>query len=134
MQCEKKHSDYLGTAKGGIFPPFIFLNNKVFVLSLKEKSEIVMITPAWPTQPYYPIILTLSIDNRILITPMKNLLLSSEGEVHPLVKSQTLKLVACKVSGDEKSSRSFGANIRALGCSLVTRRSDSLQQLLEIVR
>lgn len=102
MQCEKRHSDYLGTAKGGIFSPFIFLNNKVFVLSLKEKSEIVMITPAWPTQPYYPIILTLSIDNIILITPMKNLLLSPQGEVHPLVKCQTLKLVACKVSGDEK--------------------------------
>lgn len=38
---------------------------------------------------------------------MKNLLLSPEGVVHPPVSSQTLKLVAWKVSGDKTSSRSF---------------------------
>lgn len=118
--------------RGYAFPPF-WLITRCLSKVLKEKSENVIITPAWQTQPYYPLLLTLSIDNPILLPPMKNLLLSPEGVVHPLVSSQTLKLVAWKVSGEKTSSRSFGANFRTLGCRLETRNSDSLQQLPETV-
>lgn len=60
-----------------------------------------MITPAFQTQPYYPLHLTFSIDNPVRLPLMKKLLLSLEGVVYPQVNSQSLKLVACKVLADE---------------------------------
>lgn len=92
--------------RGYAFPPFCLITRCLSKV-LKEKSEIVIITPAWQTQPYYPLLLTLSIDNPILLPPMKNLLLSPEGVVHPLVSNQTLKLVAWKVSGDKNKQQEF---------------------------
>ena len=92
--------------KGYVFPPFCLITRCLSKV-LKEKSEIVMITPAWQTQSYYPLLLTLSIDNPMLLPPMKNLLLSPEGKMHPLVQSQTFKLVAGKVSGNENKQQEF---------------------------
>ena len=96
--------------RGYAFPPFCLITRCLSKV-LKEKSEIVIITPAWQTQPYYPLLLTLSIDNPILLPPMKNLLLSPEGVVHPLVSNQTLKLVAWKVSGDKYKQQEFRSKL-----------------------
>jgi hypothetical protein len=92
--------------RGYVFLPFCLIT-RCLAKVLKEKSEIVIITPAWQTQPYYPLLLTLSIDNPMLLPLMRNLLLSPEGKMHPLVQSQTLKLVAWKVSRDENKQQEF---------------------------
>ena len=87
--------------------PSILPDNEVPGENLKESAEIVIVTPAWQTQPYYPMLLNMSVSSPILLPPMPNLLLCPEGNTHPLMKTQTLKLVVWKVSGDKKKQQEF---------------------------
>ena len=85
------------------FHPFCLIT-RCLAKVLKESAEIVIVTPAWQTQPYYPMLLNMSVSSPILLPPMPNLLLCPEGNTHPLMKTQTLKLVVWKVSGDKKEA------------------------------
>jgi hypothetical protein len=69
-------------------PPFCLIR-RCLAKVLKGKAEII-ITPAWQTQPYYPL-LALSIDNPMLLPPTQDLLLSPQGQIHPPMKTHTLK-------------------------------------------
>ena len=73
----------------------------------KEKAQMVIITPAWQSQAFYPSLLEMSVQSPILLPPQKDLLQSPRGEFHPLILNKTLKLVAWKISGNQKSCRDF---------------------------
>ena len=95
-----------GGMKAYAFPPFCLIQRCIAKV-LKEKGELVIVTPAWQTQPYYPMLLNMSIANPILLPPQTNLLLSAGGKTHPLVVKGTLKLVAWKISGEIKKCRAY---------------------------
>lgn len=73
--------------KGYAFPPFCLISQCLAKVQ-KEKSTILLVTPAWPAQPWYATILKLC----ILLPTLPHLLLSDKGDPHPLVMNNSLKL------------------------------------------
>ena len=95
------------------FPPFS-LTPRVLKKIQDEKATLLLITPAWHTQAWYPWALQLSIKNPLLIPKKKNLLLNPIQEEHPLVKTQALQLVAWTLSGDSSLQREYLAKVQLL--------------------
>ena len=58
---------------------------------------MILMTPVWPTQPWYPRLLDLSISHPVLMPLPPDLLQGPHGERHPLVENQTLSLAAWHV-------------------------------------
>jgi hypothetical protein len=87
--------------------PPILSDNKMPSKSAEGKSRNNNSNTSMANSTYYPMLLALSIDNPILLPPTQDLLLSPQGQIHPLMKTCTLKLVAWKVSGESRSSLSF---------------------------
>lgn len=88
------------------FPPFCLIP-RVLKKVLVEKATILLITPAWQTQAWYPSILQMSVQNPLSIPKTRNLLLDPDQKVHPLVKNQSLQLVAWNVSGKNWLQKGF---------------------------
>ena len=61
------------------FPPFCLIQRCVAKVQ-KDKGELVIVTPTWQTQPYYAMLLNMSIADPILLPPQRNLLLSQGGD------------------------------------------------------
>ncbi len=80
------------------FPPFSLVG-RVIAKVRAEKVTMVLITPAWQTQPWYSQLLQMSVQNPILLPIVSNLLVNPQGAIHPLVENGSLKLVAWKISG-----------------------------------
>ena len=77
------------------FPPFVCLN-RVLQKIYQDKVKGIDIAPGWPSQPFYPMLLAMSIKT-ISITPREtNHYLPNQPAVkHPMGK--TLKILACLV-------------------------------------
>ena len=66
---------------------------KVLNKTLKEKApKLILITPAWTTQVWYPKTLNMSINCPILLPWRRDLLKNPKGEIHPLVQNRTLQM------------------------------------------
>ena len=82
--------------KGYAFRPFALIGlflNKV----QKEKATLLLITPSWQTQSWYPLVL----QPKVRIPKTQNLLLGPNSEKHPLIEQRNLQLQAWKVSGKD---------------------------------
>ena len=88
------------------FPPFCLINRCLAKLA-KDQGEMVLITPTWHTQAWYPQLLTKLCDTPILLPPSDRLLTSPGGEVHPLVKMGQLQLAAWRISGKKDQTELF---------------------------
>jgi len=80
------------------FPPFNMIN-QTLAKTRKEKATIILITPVWQAQSWYPVLLEMAIEDPILLPQLHNLLTSPQGVVHPLIKDQSLTLAAWKICG-----------------------------------
>ena len=91
---------------GYCFPPF---NLIPFCLSklLEEEAEVTIITPYWPSQPWFPSAMDLTIDFPHLLLPCPDLLTSPTGESHPLVLSNSIRLIAWRLSGVASKRKAF---------------------------
>ena len=92
--------------QGYAFPPF-GLVGKCLAKIRKDQSTVVIVTPAWQTQIWYPLLLEMSIETPILLPPHPKILLDPQGNEHPLIKSDTLCLAAWKVSGEDWKQKAF---------------------------
>jgi len=92
--------------KGYAFPPFCLIN-RCLAKVRQDNAEIVMITPLWPTQAWYGHLLEISIDFPILLPPLPNLLMSPQGEIHPMIQNGRLQLVAWKISNKISDQKGF---------------------------
>ena len=88
------------------FPPFCLIPRCLAKVQ-KEGADLVIVTPAWQSQAFYPVLLEMSVADPILLSPQGDLLLSPEGNTHPLIQSRTLKLVAWKISGDQNKCKVY---------------------------
>jgi len=83
------------------FPPFCLIS-RVLQKVLQEKVEkILIVTPTWHTQPWYPQLLQMSIARPLLLPNRSNLLKDPLGNLHTLIQNRTLRLAVWKVSGIE---------------------------------
>ena len=96
------------------FPPFCMIP-KVLNKTLKEQvPKLILITPAWTTQVWYPKILNMSIKSPILLPWRKDLLKNPKGETHTLAQNRTLQLAVCAISGLDCRRREFQRQLPTL--------------------
>ena len=60
---------------------------------------MLIITPAWPSQPWFPGLLKMSVKNALLLPALKDLLKDPVGKLKPLAMQNSLRLVAWTISG-----------------------------------
>ena len=88
------------------FPPFCLIMRCLAKLR-EEGGELILVTPVWLTQAWYPSLLELSVSLPILLPWAPKLLQGPQGQSHPLVMNQTLQLAAWHVCNDLCSQRAF---------------------------
>ena len=85
------------------FPPFALIHRCLQKIIVDE-AEGVIIVPMWPTQKYYPRIMSMLVQPpRLLLKKEKLFRLPHSDTSHPLWKK--MQLIACLVSGNSRSSR-----------------------------
>ena len=99
--------------KGYAFPPFVLIG-RVLAKVRKDNATLVLITPLWQAQPWFPTLLQLSIATPILLPQSSDLLSDPKGHPHPLITKNRLPLVAWKVSGTNSLIREFQSKLPLL--------------------
>lgn len=94
------------TINGYAFPPFCIIGRCLAKIA-KERATILIITPIWQAQPWYPLLLQMSIRDPIKLPCFPHLLTSPKGQTHPLTQLGTLQLAAWKVSGNIELQTSY---------------------------
>ena len=64
-----------------------------------DQAQLLLITPTWQSQSWYPRLLQMSVDKPILIPQVEDPLMGSKMEKHPLIEKEKLKLLAETISG-----------------------------------
>ena len=82
------------------FPPFRLITQVLNKIEKEKTKKLILITPCWQTQLWYPQILSMLIRKSVILPLSEKLLSNPSGQTHPLVTNQTLTLVAWMVSGD----------------------------------
>ena len=111
--------------RGYAFPPFSLISRVLWKVR-QEEATILLITPAWQTQAWYPQLLYLSIRNPILLPVWPSLLKNPQGENHPLLKNRTLRLVVWTISGKNCKQKEFRRRLQ----SLSLEQEGQVQQLI----
>ena len=89
-------STVLDSTKAYAFPKFS-LTGRVLHKILIDQAILILITPAWQTQSWYPQLLRLSI--LLILLKVPDLLKGPNKELHPLITKGNLQLLAWIVSG-----------------------------------
>lgn len=95
-----------GEIKGYAFPPFNLVS-RVLQKVLQDQAEIVLVTPVWKTQPWWPILLEMSIQQPVLLGNDKTLLINPRdpSRSHPLFPR--LHLAVWLISSNVTKQRDF---------------------------
>ena len=78
------------------FPSFC-LKQKVLAKVRKDHFFLLIITPAWPTQPWYAALLSMSVQHFIILPNLTKLLQDHQGQKHPLEELNQLHLVVWRI-------------------------------------
>ena len=81
------------------FSSFSLIQRVLCKISKEKVSKVILITPAWQTQPWYPNLLPMSFSQPFLLPMSPGVLKNPKGEDYPLVINKSLALVAWKVTG-----------------------------------
>ena len=100
----------LGSNSGYAFPPFCLIS-RCLAKIMKDQASLIVVTPVWPNQPWYSQILEMLIDQPILLPPMRELLMSPQGEMHSLLITGQLVLAAWNLSGNGLKQKGFQKNL-----------------------
>lgn len=72
------------------FPPFAIILRCLQKIK-QDRAEGILVVPQWPTQPWYPLFMSLLKERPLILKPSKNLLLSPcRTKSHPLASSMAL--------------------------------------------
>ena len=105
------------------FPSFSLIPRVLSKLR-KEGTTMILVAPAWQSQAWYSVLLSMCIHNPFLVLHRKDLLLDPLGRPHPLVVNQTLRLAAWMFF--EKSLASKGISDKAAKLISDSRRGSSI--------
>ena len=88
------------------FPPFSLLGSCLQKIQEDEATGI-LVCPVWTTQPWFPVVMMLLIEEPILLPKSPTLLQLShkQDEVHPLYPK--MRIMACKLSGERIRTNNF---------------------------
>ena len=97
------------------FPPFSLIHRCLQNITA-DKAKSVIIVPMWPTQTYYPRLMSMLIQLPRLLSRKENLLrLPHSQKSHPLWKK--MQLMACPVSGIASRPKEFRKKQEESCCS-----------------
>ena len=89
------------------FPPFSIIL-KVLQKLREEEGEMCLIVPFWKTQPFFPMLGRLLIENPVILPDRKDLLSHPvKGCHHPLLEKKRLRLLACRLSGKILKNKAY---------------------------
>ena len=94
--------------RGYAFPPFALIGRCLKQVLRQSVSQLAIVAPVWETQPWYPLLLEMLIDNPILLPSFPGLL-KRENDLHPLVH---LPLAAWLVSGVDMKVQQFHSQLK----------------------
>jgi hypothetical protein len=92
--------------KGYLFPPFKLIGRCAAKVR-RDRTIATLITPYWPGQYWFPVLLEMSADAPRILRPHPHLLTSSNGLLHPMFQSGSHLLVAWRISGSDTQAREF---------------------------
>lgn len=90
------------------FPPFNLIG-KTLQKVKKHSIDMILVTPIWGAQPWYPQLLGMTTCNPIMLPQTKTLLSSPQGQTHHLLENKTLQMGAWLISKMHNSSISESA-------------------------
>ena len=105
------------------FPPFCLIA-RCLAKVLRDEAEMLLVAPVWPTQPWYPVLLALAVEQPLLLPISTDLLKSPLGQPHPLLQQGTLQLAAWQISSLRRWR--FTRVCRATLQVMATRHADSV--------
>jgi len=85
--------------KGYAFPPFCLIGRCLAKIKSEKVPRMVLITPLWKSQAWFPLLPEMSVEKPILLPSNKRLLTDPMGVSHPMIIQGHLQLVAWTVSG-----------------------------------
>uniref|UniRef100_T1IYZ6 RNase H type-1 domain-containing protein n=1 Tax=Strigamia maritima TaxID=126957 RepID=T1IYZ6_STRMM len=94
------------------FPPFALIS---LCLQRLRKSpslqELVLITPVWPAQPWFPLLWQLSTQFPLLFPLFDELILDAQNAPHPLIINGALQLAAWRLSSPSSKTQEFQSKL-----------------------
>ena len=99
--------------RGYAFPPFSLVG-RVLSKVQRDQATLILITPAWQTQAWYPRVLQMSVRKPLLLPQTQNLLTGPNREKHKLVKNGHLQLLAWTISGKNYLQKEFQQKLPCL--------------------
>ena len=94
---------------GFAFPPFSLISRVIKKVLRGNVEAMIIVTITCQTQPWYTLLLKMSIQRPLVLPALPNLLLNPLVEKHPLVKTRSLRLAAWKITGKTWKSKEFQA-------------------------
>ena len=107
------------------FPPFCLIGQCLKKVRFFE-TTIILITPIWVSQTWYPHLLEMSINQPLLLPSRNNLLRNPKGESHPLVKNGSMRLAAWLASGKKCQQKRFQTQLPRLSGNLERRELEQI--------
>ena len=103
-----------GQMKFYAFPPFCIIG-KCLQKIVHDKAEGFLLVPKWPTQPWFPLMLSLLVCDPIILPKSRSLLTqSTTGEPHPLINTASFDLLFCRLSGNQLKVREYQSQLQKL--------------------
>ena len=91
---------------GYAFPPFCLIGRCLKKVR-EEEASLLLVTPIWKSQPWYPALLELLVDLPRILPQDPELLLGPTNNPHPLITAGKLRLAAWRLSGIESRQQEF---------------------------
>ena len=102
--------DWQGRSKY-MFPPFQLLSKVVQKLRSTQVAEVILVAPWWPSQPWFPLLLRLCVENPLAL-PYRQDLLSQQDQKY-ISDGRSFHLHAWRLSCDITKQQAF--QTRSLG-------------------
>ena len=80
------------------FSPFALIHKELKKVEEEKVSSLIIVTPTWQTQSWYPELLRLSVRNPIILLLKDDLLKGPQNQHHPLIQNRTIQLAVWVVS------------------------------------
>ena len=114
-----------------VFIPFA-LTGTVLQKVNQDQCLKLIITPAWPGQPWFSGLLKMFVENRLLLLALKNLLKDPAGKLNPLVMQNSLRPVAWTISSriylQKEYQKGFKTLLQAIGEYLQSSITSQLER------
>ena len=95
-----------GSIDGFISPPFSVILRCLEKVR-RDSANVVLVCPAWTTQPWFPVLLEMACDTPYLLPQLPDILVSPMKEPHPLIQANAINLVAWRLSGIVSKCKAF---------------------------